>query len=84
MIKEWQKRAVRLDRNRGRVEQKRECWGEMQHAHRKMYSLEEGLGKSHIEEGGDRLCKGQGASIEEDIRIEEDSQDQQETLMQWK
>jgi len=56
----------------------------MQHAHRKMYSLEEGLGKSHIEEGGDRLCKGQGASIEEDIRIEEDSWGQQGTLMQWK
>jgi len=56
----------------------------MQHVHRKMYSLEEGLGEGHIEEEGDRSCKGQGASIEEDIRIEENSQGQQGTLMQWK
>ena len=33
-----------------------------------------GLGEGHIEEEGDRSCKGQGASIEEDIRIEENSQ----------
>ena len=56
----------------------------MQRAYRKMHSLEEGLGKSHIEEEKGRLCRGQEASIEKDIRIEEDSQDQQETLMQWK
>jgi len=38
-----------------------------------MHSLEKGLGEGHIEEGGDRSYRGQGASIEEDIRIEGDS-----------
>jgi len=54
----------------------------MQCTYREMYSLEEGLEESHIEEGEDRLCKDQRTSIEEDIRIEEDSRGQQETPIQ--
>jgi len=56
----------------------------MQCIHREMHSLEKGLGEGHIEEGGDRSYRGQGASIEEDIRIEGDSWGQQGTSMQWR
>jgi len=38
-----------------------------------MCSLEEDLEESHIEEGEDRSCRDQRASIEKDIRIEGDS-----------
>jgi len=48
----------------------------MWHTHREMNSLEEGLGEGHIEEGKGRSRGGQGPSIEEDIRIEGDSQGQ--------
>ena len=49
-IGEWQERAVRLDRNQ---RQRRECWGEMQHAQGKMCSQGEDLGGGHTEEEED-------------------------------
>jgi len=47
-----------------------------------MHSLEKGLEEGYIEEERDRSYRDQGASIEENIRIERNSQSQQETPMQ--
>jgi len=38
-----------------------------------MHSLEKGLGEDHMEKKGNRSHRGQGTSIEEDIRIKGDS-----------
>jgi len=47
-----------------------------------MYSKEENLVEGHIKKGEARLYGEQKVNIEEDIRMEEDSQGQQGTLTQ--